>query len=481
MNRFALFPVVLIVSSLVRPVAAAEPKSPYNVLFIISDDLTATALGCYGNTVCRTPNIDRLASEGTLFSRAYCQATVCAPSRASILFGYYPYASKATGKTSGRKEVGPDRDSWPQYFRRNGYHTARVSKVFHMAVPTDIAPGRDGDDDPASWDEAFNSPGAESKAPGTGETLQNNPGGLKKGAAGGNRFVVVEADGDDAAHSDGKTAAKAVELIHRFRDQDKPFFLAVGFVRPHVPFVAPRKYYEGYGVEQIELPPKIPGDRDDIPNNPGNRRTSEQLQMDISQQKKLVRGYYASVSYMDAMTGQVIKALDESGQRDRTIVIFTSDHGYHLGEHDMWSKVSIHEESARVPLIICMPGKSPAKCHSLVELLDLYPTVSKLCGLKIPDNIQGKDISVTLDHSGSSVRDAILCSSKGRLYREDRWALLDYGRIGELYDMKNDPKQYSNLFGNPEYAKVVADLKQKLKTRLAEVQKNDLETESERR
>ena len=481
MKRFAILPLLLIVSSLLRPAAAAEQKSPYNVLFIISDDLTATALGCYGNTVCRTPNIDRLASEGTLFSRAYCQATVCAPSRASILFGYYPYASKATGKTSGRKEVGPDRDSWPQYFRRNGYHTARVSKVFHMGVPTDIAPGRDGEDDPASWDEAFNSPGPESKAPGTGETLQNNPGGLKKGAAGGNRFVVVEADGDDAVHSDGKTAAKAVELIHRFKDQDKPFFLAVGFVRPHVPFVAPRKYYELYDFEKIELPPKIPGDRDDIPNNPGNRRTSEQLQMDVSQQKKLIRGYYASVSYMDAMTGRVLKALEQSGQRDSTIVIFTSDHGYHLGEHDMWSKVSIHEESARVPLIVSVPGKSPAMCHSLVELLDLYPTVSKLCGLRIPGNIQGKDISVTLDHPQSSVRDAILCSGKGRLYREERWALLDYGRNGELYDMKNDPKQYRNLFSDPEYATVVADLKRKLKTRLAKVQKSDLETNSERR
>lgn len=480
MHRLALLSLLVVGSSL-NPVTAAEQQSPHNVLFIISDDLTATALGCYGNEVCRTPNIDRLASEGTLFSRAYCQATVCAPSRASILFGYYPYASKATGKTSGRKEVGPDRDSWPQYFRRSGYHTARVSKVFHMGVPTDIAPGRDGDDDPASWDEAFNSPGPESKASGTGETLQNNPGGLKKGAAGGNRFVVVEADGDDAVHSDGKTAAKAVELIHRFKDQDKPFFLAVGFVRPHVPFVAPRKYYEGYDVEQIELPPKIPGDRDDIPNNPGNRRTSEQLQMDISQQKKLIRGYYASVSFMDAMTGQVIKALEESGQRENTIVIFTSDHGYHLGEHDMWSKVSIHEESARVPLVVSVPGKSPAVCHSLVELLDLYPTVSSLCGLKVPGNIQGQDVSAMLDNPRTSVRDAILCSGKGRLYREERWALLDYGRNGELYDMKNDPKQYTNLFSDPGYANVLVDLKQKLKTRLAEVEENDLRMSNESR
>ncbi|MBM82441.1 MAG: iduronate-2-sulfatase [Planctomycetaceae bacterium] len=465
---------VLVVASLLSPIDAAEQQQPYNVVFIISDDLTATALGCYGNKICKTPNIDQLASEGTLFSRAYCQATVCAPSRASILFGYYPYASKATGKTSGRKEVGPNRDSWPQHFRKNGYHTARVSKVFHMGVPTDIAPGRHGEDDPESWDEAFNSPGPESKAAGLGETLQNNPGGLKKGAAGGNRFVVIEADGDDLAHSDGKTAAKSAELIHRFKKLGKPFFLAVGFVRPHVPFVAPRKYYDAYDAQKIVLPPKIPGDRDDIPENPANRRTSKKLQMDVGQQKRLIRGYYASVSYMDAMTGRVLEALQESGQRDNTIVVFTSDHGYHLGEHDMWSKVSIHEESARVPLIICVPGKSPAVSSSLVELLDLYPTVTKLCGLKIPGNIQGKDISAMLDTPQTEVRNAILCSGKGRLYREKRWALLDYGRNGELYDMTKDSKQYTNLFNNPEYSEVVANLKQKLKAKLAEAENNDL-------
>ncbi len=471
-----LLPLILlsILNVFLRPVAAQEQERPYNVLFIISDDLTATALGCYGNTVCRTPNIDRLATEGTLFSRAYCQATVCAASRASILFGYYPYASKATGRTSGRKEVGADRNSWPQHFRKNGYHTARVSKVFHMGVPTDIAPGRDGEDDPASWDEAFNSPGPESKAAGTGETLQNNPGGLKKGAAGGNRFVVVEADGDDMVHSDGMTATKAVELIHQYQDRTKPFFLAVGFVRPHVPLVAPRKYFAPYDYDQMILPPKIPGDREDIPNNPGNRRTSESLQMDVRQQKKLIGGYYASVSYMDAMTGKVIDALEESGQRDNTIVIFTSDHGYHLGEHDMWSKVSVHKESAQVPLIISVPGKKSAVCHSFAELLDLYPTVSQLCGLKVPANIQGKDISPILDDPSVKVRDVVLCSGKGRLLRTEKWAFLDYGKDGELYDMEKDPRQYVNLINDPECAKTLADLRAKLKAKLSEIGKNDL-------
>ncbi len=453
------------------PLAAAERQKPTNVLFIISDDLTATALGCYGNSVCQTPNIDRLAFEGTRFSRAYCQATICGPSRASLLFGYYPYATKATGYTSGRREVGSDKDSWPQYFRKNGYHSARVSKIFHMGVPTDIAPGKDGADDPASWDEAFNSPGPESKARGIGETLQNNPDGHKKGAAGGNRFSVVEADGDDAVHSDGKTADRAVQLIERFKDSNKPFFLAVGFVRPHVPLVAPKKYFAAYDASRMVLPPKVPGDWDDIPENPANRRTSQSLQLNLQQQKKLIRAYYASVSYMDAMTGKLLKALDETGQRERTIVIFTSDHGYHLGEHDLWSKVSIHEESARVPLIIRVPGKKPAVCHSLTELIDLYPTVAGLCGLKIPGDLQGRDISSMLDDPTREVRDAILCSGKGRLYRSQRWALLDYGKNGELYDMQKDPKQYTNLFDDPEYAGVVTELKTKLNAKLLDVGK----------
>ncbi len=269
---------------------------------------------------------------------------------------------------------------------------------------------------------------------------------------------------------------KAVELIKQYKDIDKPFFLAVGFVRPHVPLVAPRKYFAPYILDEIVLPPKIPGDWDDIPKTPGNRRTSESLQLDIQQQKKLIRAYYASVSYMDAMTGKVIKALGETGQRDDTIIIFTSDHGYHLGEHDLWSKVSIHKESAQVPLIICVPGKQPAVCHSFAELIDLYPTASSLCGLSIPHNIQGKDISPMLDDPAVTVRDAILCSGKGRLYREHRWALLGYGKTGELYDVENDPKQYTNLFSKPEYAEIVADLKQKLKAKLSQVEKNDLST-----
>ena len=217
--------------------AQKDSAKKMNVLFIISDDLTATALSCYGNQVCKTPNIDRLAARGVRYTRAYCQMTFCGPSRASFMFGYYPHASKCFGYVSGRKHVGPDKDSWAQNFMKAGYHTARVSKIFHMGVPGGIEQGGDGADDTISWNERYNSQGPEWKAPGEGETLEGNPDGTKP-VKGGNTFVYVKAEGDDLVHSDGKTAKKACELITKFKE--KPFFLAVGFVRPHVPFVSPK-------------------------------------------------------------------------------------------------------------------------------------------------------------------------------------------------------------------------------------------------
>lgn len=473
-------------AALVSPATAAEAKRP-NVLFIISDDLTATALSCYGNTICRTPHIDRLAAQGTRFTRAFCNATYCGPSRASFLSGYYPHATGVFGYTSPRPQIG-DRATWPQHFKNAGYYTARVSKIYHMGVPGGIEYGGDGRDhdggngadDAASWTERFNSPGPEWKAPGTGETLEGNPDG-RKPVVGGNTFVVVEADGDDLVHSDGKTAAKAVELIHQHAKE--PFFLAVGFVRPHVPFVAPRNYFEPYlPYDNLPLPPKVPGDWDDIPKAGINYKTSVNMKMDIRRQKKALGGYYAAVSYMDAQVGKVLDALEQSGQADNTIVIFTSDHGYHLGEHDFWAKVSLRDESAKVPLIIRVPGKKPAVCDSLVELIDLYPTIASLCGLEVPSRIQGKDISPVFDDPTQSVRDTAFCvapSRKGFLLRDDRWACIQYGEDAsggiELFDMVADPQQYTNLATKAEFAPVVENFKTRLAEKLRAVRDNDLD------
>ncbi|MDB4656501.1 sulfatase [bacterium] len=448
-----------------------------NILFIISDDLTATALSCYGNKVCKTPNIDRLASQGTRFTKAYCQGTYCGPSRASFMSGYYPHAIKMLGYGSPRPAIG-ERATWAQHFKNNGYHTARVSKIFHMGVPGGIEKGTDGADDPASWTERFNSAGPEWKAPGDGETLENNADGRKLGPVGGNTFVVVEADGDDLVHSDGKTAAKAVELIKQHKD--KPFFLGVGFVRPHVPFVAPRKDYTDFlPYAKMQLPPKLKEDWADIPKAGINYKTSKNMKMDVRRQKKAVGGYYASVAFMDRMVGQVLDGLKEAGLDDNTIVIFTSDHGYHLGEHDFWAKVSLHDESAAVPLIIRMPGKKPAVCHSLVELLDLYPTLSNLCGLKVPGRLQGKDISEMMTDPAKEVRSAAFSvNGKGFLLREQDWAYIAYGKNGqgdqELFDMKQDPKQFTNLAKDPKYGQTLARFQKKMAAKLKEVRTNDL-------
>src|SRR5688572_918599 len=451
--RLLSFIIGMLLSASVSPLSAADDKRP-NVLFIISDDLTATALSCYGNTTCRTPNIDRLASQGTRFTRALCQGTYCGPSRASFLSGYYPHATGVLGYTNPRPAIG-DRATWPQHFKNAGYYAARVSKIYHMGVPGGIEEGGDGRkhnggdgaDDAASWTEKFNSPGPEWKARGAGETLESNPDGARP-VVGGNTFVVVEADGDDLAHSDGKTAAKAVELIEKHAG--RPFFLAVGFVRPHVPFVAPKKYFEPFlPYDKLPLPPKIDGDWDDIPRSGINYKTSVNMKMDVRRQRKAVGGYYASVAYMDAQVGKVLDALERSGQSDNTIAIFTSDHGYHLGEHDFWAKVSLRDESAMVPLIIRVPGKNPAVCHSLVELLDLYPTIASLCGLEVPQRLQGKNISALLDDPKREVRDAAFSvnpAGKGFLLREDKWSYIQYGEdaVGgvELFDVTKDPKQY---------------------------------------
>ncbi len=448
-----------------------------NVLFIISDDLTATALSCYGNKVCQTPNIDRLASQGTRFTKAYCQGTYCGPSRASFMSGYYPHAIKMLGYGSPRPAIG-ERATWAQHFKNNGYYTARVSKIFHMGVPGGIEKGSDGADDPASWTERFNSAGPEWKALGDGETLENNADGRKPGPVGGNTFVVVEADGNDLVHSDGKTAAKAVELIKQHKD--KPFFLGVGFVRPHVPFVAPRKDYTGFlPYSKIQLPPKLKDDWADIPKAGINYKTSKNMKMDVRRQKKAVGGYYASVAFMDRMVGQVLDGLKETGLDEKTIVIFTSDHGYHLGEHDFWAKVSLHDESAAVPLIIRMPGKKPAVCHSLVELLDLYPTLSNLCGLKVPERLQGKDISKMMTDPAKEVRSAAFSvNGKGFLLREENWAYIAYGKDGqgdeELFDMKQDPKQFTNLAKDPQYGQTLIRFQKQMAAKLKEVRTNDL-------
>ena len=456
---------------------AQTTKRP-NVLFIIADDLTATAVSSYENKKCKTPNIDQLASEGIRYTKAYTQYPVCGPSRASFMSGYYPNATQTFGYVSGRENIGPDRKTWSQLFKDNGYYTARVSKIFHMGVPIDIETGSNGTDDSASWTERFNSKGPEWKAVGEAELLQGNPDGSIE-RKGGNVMTIVKAKGGDLVHSDGKTAEKAIELLKKHKN--KPFFLAVGFVRPHVPFVAPKTYFEPYPFKKVIMPKKVAGDWDDIPKRGINYVTSLNGQMSLEQEKKAVSAYYAAVSYMDAQVGKVLDALKEMGLEDNTIVIFTSDHGFHLGEHNFWMKVSLHEESVRVPMIIKVPGKKPAICNSFVELLDLYPTIAELAGLKVSRYIQGSSLIKTFDDPKHKVRDMAFSVSQGGksfLLRTEKWAYIQYDEDAksgiELFDMENDPKQFTNLTKKTEYADKIVFFQKKLKEKLSDIRKNDL-------
>ncbi|MFS4417783.1 sulfatase [Maribacter sp. 2307ULW6-5] len=469
---------VLLFLTLFSAALWAQEKRPLNVLFLIADDLTAEAVSSYGNAACQTPNIDQLAREGIRFTRAYSQYPVCGPSRASMMFGYYPSATKTYGYVSGREAVGPNRKSWPQHFKDNGYHTARVSKIYHMAVPKDIESGGHGKDDPASWTERFNSQGPEWTAAGEAELVQGNPDNTLT-RKGGNVMTIVKADGGDTVHSDGKTALKASALIRE--NKHRPFFLAVGLVRPHVPFVAPKKYFLPYPHENIERPPQWPGDWDDIPERGINYVTSDNAKMTAVQEQKAIAGYYASVAYMDAQVGKILATLKEEGLEERTLIVFTSDHGFHLGEHRFWMKVSLHEESVRVPLIIKAPGVAPAVTHSFAELLDLYPTVAELAGLEVPNNVQGKSLVKIMKRPRSKIRNMAFSVSQGGrsfLVRTRKWAYIQYNEDGsggaELYHMKRDPKQYTNLAVDPRCAKRLAKLQGRLLRKLEKVRTNDL-------
>ncbi len=458
--------------------ACNQPAKKLNVLFIISDDLTTTAVSSYENKASKTPNIDKLAAEGVRYTRGYCQYPVCGPSRASFMTGYYPHATTTFGYVSGRENIGPDRKTWSQLFKDNGYFTARVGKIYHMGI-TDHMLGRNGEDDEASWNERYNSIGLEWKAPGEGELVQGNPDGTLP-IRDGNVMTIVKADGDDLVHSDGKTAQKASELIRKHKDE--PFFLAVGFFRPHVPFVAPKPYFEPYPYNKVIMPEKVEGDWDDIPERGINYVTSINAQMNETQEKKAVAAYYACVAYMDTQVGKVLNTLKEEGLEDNTIVVFTADHGYHLGEHSFWMKVGLHEESVRVPLIIKVPGKKPAVCNSFVELLDMYPTVAELAGLQFSKHLQGKSLVKTLDNPAHQVRDMAFSVTQGGktfLLRDENWAYIQYDEDAasgiELFDMKKDPKQFTNLAALPKYAQVVSDFQEKLRAKLQEVRTNDLE------
>ncbi|PQO32789.1 DUF4976 domain-containing protein [Bremerella cremea] len=460
----------------------AEDDSKLNVLFIISDDLGSQSLGCFGNQQCQSPNIDKLAASGAKFSRTYTQYPVCGPSRAALMSGLYCQAIGVTGNGSSGKftqNLG-DRPSMTQWFKQQGYYTARVSKIYHMRVPGDITAGVDGPDHAASWTERFNCQAPEQWSEGehahlSRERLKPDPQrNIHYNLGYGGAFYVVRTPGESAEQADMKASAKAIEILEQRAEDKQPFFLAVGMVRPHVPLVAPESFFEKYSAAKIDLPKQVEDDWNDIPKA-GISKNSQGSGLGTKLKKQeVLEAYYAAVSFMDAQVGKIVDSLDRLGLAENTIVVFTADHGYHLGEHEFWQKMSLHEESTRIPLIIRMPGRSPLEINALAQQIDIYPTLAELCGLKVPPHVQGKSLVPAISHPSQVIHQEVytLRGNNDHLLRTDRFALIRYGNGSvELYDMESDPQQFTNLADDSQHADTLQQLQAALDRKLASIEK----------
>lgn len=434
----------------------AEPIK--NVLLIVSDDLKASSLGCYGNKICKTPNLDRLAANGMVFERAYCQGTWCAPSRLSFMHSRYQ---------------GSDGENMGSYFRSRGLHSARVGKIYHMRVPGDIIAGTDGQDIPSTWDEKFNTSGLEAHTPGNYACLNRNiftdkPENRESTGMPHRMFVSVDYNGDGSDQPDWKAAEKTVELLKKHKDM--PFFIATGFVRPHYPSVAPSKYFDKYPFQKMPLPQVPTNDLDDIPRAGLAKKTSQNsgIAKWPNNQKRMWAAYYATVTYMDEQLGKILDELERLKLSSSTAIVFLSDHGYHLGEHNFWQKSNLHEEVTRVPVIISAPGLKPGRTQSFAELIDIYPTLCSLLKVPIPKSVLGKSLLPTLRDPSISPRPNALSLNRGsHSLRTDRWAYMKYKNGDEeLYDMIKDPAQFSNLAKKKEYRTTKTQLLNQLKKRL---------------
>jgi iduronate 2-sulfatase len=468
----------------VPPCSAAEGRKP-NVLLIVSDDLNVS-LGCYGHSQVKSPRIDELAKSGVRFDRAYCQFPLCNPSRASFLTGLRPDQTGVLENATQFRMNVPDAISLPQLFQKNGYFVARVGKLYHYGVPTQI--GTDGLDDPPSWQKVINP---------RGRDKDDEPKifSLVPGQFGGTPSWLA-ADGGDEEQTDAIGAAEAIKLLEQ--NKDKPFFLAVGFYRPHTPYVAPKKYFEMYPREEIRLVDQKEGDREDIPP-PAVAQHSARHNMDEKLTREATQAYFASVTFMDQQVGKLLDALDRLKLRDDTIVVFFSDHGYHLGEHGgLWQKQSLFEQSAQVPLIISVPGSKSAgkESREIAELVDVYPTITELCGLTPPQGLPGRSLKPQLDDPSTAGKGFALTQvrrgaaggggkAKGKAQgkgpagggqfhgyslRTDRFRYTEWdgGEKGvELYDHQNDPNEFTNLATNPDYKDEVAHLSEQLRKLVA--------------
>lgn len=457
--KHLFFPGILILYFIVQPVFAQQAGKKYNVLFIAVDDLN-TDLSSYGHPMVKTPNLDRLAKRGIQFNHAYSQFPLCNPSRASLMTGLNPDVIKVYNLVTHFRSVVPDVVTIPQLFMQSGYYTARVGKIYHYGVPSQI--GTNGLDDSVSWKEVRNPKGRDK----TDEAMVINL--MPKPTSLGSSLSYLMADGTDKEQTDGMVATEAVKLMEAH--QKEPFFLAVGFFRPHTPYVAPKKYFDMYPLNKITLPREPANDLDDIPpaafsTKPPNWGLSE----DKLKQGK--RGYYSAITFMDAQLGRVLDALDSLKLNDNTIVVLWSDHGYNLGQHGQWMKQSLFENSARVPLIISVPDGLQGKVSNrTVGLIDLYPTLADLCNLPLTQKLSGTSLKPLLKNPNAKWDRPAYSQVKrgeimGRSIRTERWRYTEWdeGNAGaELYDEQNDTGEINNLAKQTGHSVTVNKLSQLL-------------------
>lgn len=445
----------------------AEIQKRLNVLFIGADDLNCS-LGCYGNPDVSSPNLDRLARQGTMFRKAYCQQAVCNPSRASLMTGLRPDTIRVWDLRADFRTARPDAVTLPQHFRNHGYFTRGIGKMFHnmgdlndepsWSVPSVLHAGRHSDTyalTPPDW-----KPGQKQGAFERGEL-------------------------PDDAYRDGKIAALACEQLRQIGTE--PFFLAVGFWRPHLPFLAPAQYWNRYERNSLTLPQVFlpPQDVPEIALHDSRELKGygpDPQTLSPAERRELWHGYYASISYLDAQVGKLLDTLQETGLDQQTIVVFWSDHGFHLGQHRLWCKTSCFELDARVPLIISAPGfPQEQQTDALAELIDLYPTLAELCQLPPPVTAGVSQVPVLRDHT-QSVRSAALTQHPRPAYykghpkamgysirtsdlRYTEWRDWKSGAVlaQELYDHRHDPDEMHNVAMQLRYQSMIADLQKRLK------------------
>ena len=441
------------------PVRADKPRQP-NVLLIISDDL-GCELGCYGHKAVRSPNIDALAESGVRFDRAYVQYTVCNPSRTSFLTGLRPTTTTVVDNTTHFRKPLPDVVTLPQLFRENGYETVGLGKVFHRGLsPDDVKREMD---DPKSFDRVSYGKATAAGNKGEGRNLT------------GDKLAWcrwLAAEGTDADQPDGQLADEAVKTLAEKRD--KPLFLAVGFYRPHDPFVVPKKYFDLYDRDKLDLPVTPEGYTPPFPHSIGGGAFKTAFdQFTDRERREFLHAYYAGVSFMDAQVGKLLDALKANKLADDTVVVFIGDHGYELGARGWWNKNTLFERSCHTPLIVRDPAaKGNGKSTSTItEFVDLFPTLAARCGLRdVPKTLEGADFRKVLDDPTARHKDAAVTVVQrgkflGRSIRTDRYRYTDWdgGKQGaELYDHTADPGEWKTLAADPKTAAIRADLKKQL-------------------